>query len=178
MEIYIQYSYWLHSKLNFSLCMDMWLFDVMTETPYQYFKKSSHQQLKFEMSTSSFLRDLNAVKYASIVKLNYMVRGLADSQLAYSWCQRLKWNICTFLFLLKVTFLSLNLQDTVWQYSGMTLGLKHVTYIYMVAVAFSLGYILDWIQKRTIPMVFLKKVLIPYNLLLSMTGGITQFLNK
>lgn len=140
-----QYSYWLRSKLNFSLCMDMWLFDVMTETPYQYFKKSSHQQLKFEMSTSSFLRDLNAVKYASIVKLNYMVRGLADSQLAYSWCQRLKWNICTFLFLLKVTFLSLNLQDTVWQYSGMTLGLKHVTYIYMVAVAFSLGYILDWI---------------------------------
>lgn len=85
-----------------------------------------------------------------------MVRVLADSQLAYSWCQRLKWNI-----LLKVTFLSLNLQDTVWQYSGMTLGLKRVTYI----------YILDWIQKGQSRGVF-------KNLLLSMTGGITQFLNK
>lgn len=38
------------------------LFDVMTETPHQYYIKSSNQQLKFEMSTSSFLRDLHAVK--------------------------------------------------------------------------------------------------------------------
>lgn len=38
------------------------LFDVMTETPHQYYIKPSNQQLKFEMFTSSFLRDLRAVK--------------------------------------------------------------------------------------------------------------------